>query len=479
MYLPQQSHPAFGVARINVRDGNDEYLGGSASEGYVDSDGLIANNSGPRPPPYPLYDGDWHMLTVTSQPSSSSTTTNTTTNTTTPGYRVYLDGDLKADVNAATTVVGKDGAALHIDGGDPLQLTGNMVLCSRSDDSGGERHFDGDLAYLSMWDVVLQEVQVKALFSAVQVKMAVIGMAPRSEAETPALSTARRQPSTTITTTTTTNTNTTTAASTEQRYSVNGQPCVFPTVYNGVEVQDCIAFSQSGSGEIEFCPVDEAGGDWEACSPRNAAATLLPPPPESEAFFDPGAENNTDYSINNDYYDYEEAAAASMKSASRAPLFSADGRRCLFPLTYKDQIQVDNCVSFGGEQFCWVGESGSERIGEWAGCDMDALKSPPEPGSLGVGPSVVHVLQLQQPVRMTTDGEMCELPVVRDGKVIDDCVEVNGKLSCTTTTAGGSDDEWKVCEENADAVESDVLALVVAERESVSRQRCIFPAVSR
>lgn len=36
MYMPQRMHPAYGVARAYVRDGNDNYTG-PASEGFVDS----------------------------------------------------------------------------------------------------------------------------------------------------------------------------------------------------------------------------------------------------------------------------------------------------------------------------------------------------------------------------------------------------------------------------------------------------------
>ena len=36
---------------------------------------------------------------------------------------------------------------LQITGGNPMNLTGNVVLCSRAD-ADSERHFDGKLAYL-------------------------------------------------------------------------------------------------------------------------------------------------------------------------------------------------------------------------------------------------------------------------------------------------------------------------------------------
>ncbi len=47
----------------------------------------------------------------------------------------------------------------QIDGGDPMLLDGNVVLCVRSDDPGG-RHFDGQLAHLGMYDTFLNATQV-------------------------------------------------------------------------------------------------------------------------------------------------------------------------------------------------------------------------------------------------------------------------------------------------------------------------------
>lgn len=47
----------------------------------------------------------------------------------------------------------------QIDGGDPMVLDGDVVLCARSDDPSG-RHFDGRLAYLGLYDAALEEGQV-------------------------------------------------------------------------------------------------------------------------------------------------------------------------------------------------------------------------------------------------------------------------------------------------------------------------------
>ncbi len=48
---------------------------------------------------------------------------------------------------------------LQVDGGDPMQLDGTLVLCVRSDDPS-ERHFDGKLAYLGLYDTPLNPQQI-------------------------------------------------------------------------------------------------------------------------------------------------------------------------------------------------------------------------------------------------------------------------------------------------------------------------------
>ena len=50
--------------------------------------------------------------------------------------------------------------AAQIDGGDPILLDGQIFLCSRADDPA-ERHYDGELAYLGLYDAALNETQVR------------------------------------------------------------------------------------------------------------------------------------------------------------------------------------------------------------------------------------------------------------------------------------------------------------------------------
>lgn len=56
-----------------------------------------------------LFDGRWHLYTLTTMPDSS------------PGYRVYIDGELAGQVNKSTVL--PDGSPVtHVDGGSPVKV---------------------------------------------------------------------------------------------------------------------------------------------------------------------------------------------------------------------------------------------------------------------------------------------------------------------------------------------------------------------
>jgi hypothetical protein len=465
LYFPQARHPAFGVARLYIRDG-DDVDNGTASTGYIDSDGQIATNDGPREPPFPLLDGNWHMLSITSQPQGG------------PGYRMYLDGQLAADLNTRNVPPG-----LNVDGGDSMALDGNIILCSRGDDPE-ERHIDADLAYLSMWDVALNATQVESLFSVVNQQLEKVGPLPlrgsESTIETEAVSTRRPE---------------------IQRMSTSGRPCLFPTVYEGQIVVDCISSGDASRPTDEICPVAE--GEWETCEPLASKAI---PIAGSVTFFSPPPSVYDEYSDEMANFDEEitsdSVIGGATQAFARGPMYSADGRLCQFPLRYGD-ITVNNCLSFGGGQFCWAAETSansdifdnrtSESIisqgGEWAPCAAEALIQPPEPGTLGVGPSTVPVLQLQKVVRVTTEGEVCNFPMVINQQIFDDCIQLVGSVggSSSEPSCLSSSGQWKTCNlknaspeyiANTEDGDSHNRPVYVAERTTVTGKNCIFPAAA-
>ncbi len=482
LYFPQKMHPAYGAARLYVRDSNDIDKG-NVSTGYIDSDGKIADNSGPREPPLSLLDGkSWHMLSITTQPEPGV-----------PGYRMYHDGQLVADLSAQTVPPVEPGSSelLHVDGGDPMALDGNVILCSRGDDPE-QRHIDADIAYLSMWDVSLNETQLQTLYSAVNQQIEKVGpLPPRgSEVETEAISTRRPE---------------------IQRMSTTGRPCIFPAVYEGQIITDCISSGDASRPTDEICPV--ADGEWEPCQPLPIAprypsiptTNYTDPQSFSETSSPPMYDEFSDQEMSD--YGQKEFSGRGDENYARGPVYSADGRLCQFPIFYGD-ITVNNCVSFGGDQFCWVAESSIAAIfgggtdstsngtaGEWAPCAADTLVQPPEPGILGVGPSTVAVLQFPKVVRTTTDGEICNFPMVVDGQIYNDCVIVPaGSGSSVEPSCFSSSEEWKIC--NLKDASPEYIAstssggssgggggsamnrpLYVAERSTVTPgKKCIFPA---
>ena len=79
VYFPQNEHPAFGIVRTYVTDASDN----TTTMVYLDSDGRVNDNmpratvnpSNASSPPNSdqniVSDGQWHQITVTSQPNAS------------------------------------------------------------------------------------------------------------------------------------------------------------------------------------------------------------------------------------------------------------------------------------------------------------------------------------------------------------------------------------------------------------------------
>ncbi|KAI3433616.1 hypothetical protein D9Q98_003425 [Chlorella vulgaris] len=216
LYLPDEGHPSYGILRTYVKDYNDAPTSQGAIS-FVDSDGNIAyDGERAAAEAAALYDGGWHMATVSSQPGGIK------------GYRLYLDGRLVGEVEEGRSYTTPTGFPIPIDGGDPMLLNGNVALCVRSDDPSG-RHFDGTLAYLGLYDVALNDTQVELLYSAVAGNMNTAEEAaspPDPSAELPFLPTPSSPGAANIT-----------------RLSASGQRCQFPVLYNGELVTDCIAIS--------------------------------------------------------------------------------------------------------------------------------------------------------------------------------------------------------------------------------------------
>ena len=69
-------------------------------------------------------------------------------------------------ISRGSLVAGSDGIARSVDGGKPLDIDGNMVLCGRSDDTA-QRGYTGSLAELAIWNTALTAQQVSAIYTSV------------------------------------------------------------------------------------------------------------------------------------------------------------------------------------------------------------------------------------------------------------------------------------------------------------------------
>ncbi|KAL4426385.1 hypothetical protein ABPG77_004679 [Micractinium sp. CCAP 211/92] len=432
IFLPRQGHPAFGVVRVVVKDFND-----STTQTFLDSDGSISYGEGPRsiPANESLFTGAWHMVTVTSQPGTPGAV---------KGYRLYLDGRLVNQLSDGTSYYTPGGLSIPVDGGDPILLDGNPVLCARSDDPSG-RHYDGRLAYLSLFDSALAEGQVRELYETVAAVMALgpaptPATAPAPGSELPIIPTQRSGPNAT-------------------RYGVSGQQCVFPALWNGEVVTDCVRISGT-----PMCQVAES--QWEPC--------ILDNPPVAESSASEGNLFTTDGAHVPPTPPVDEVTAQGGSAgnntggSSRGAIFTTThNTECMLPLTYRG-MQVDSCVSIAGAYLCW-----GQDTDAWEGCPQDVALKQPEPGELGLTAAAVTLPVVPTTLRLTTDGDACVLPVVVQGEILDDCVQRQGNWSCLNNNG-----IWSECDlRGTPPPVEEPGQLIVAQRFTTSGVPCLLPAV--
>ncbi|PRW58639.1 hypothetical protein C2E21_2984 [Chlorella sorokiniana] len=464
VYLPNEDHPSYGVVRTYVKDYDDVPLTMGAAT-WLDSDGTKAY-SDVRDPSLAaqLYDGGWHMATVTSQPGGGK------------GYRLFLDGMLVNEIQEGVSYTTPEGFPIPVDGGDPILLDGNVVLCVRSDDPTG-RHFDGRVAYLSLFDEALDDSQVSALYGAVAANMTAASTAPSSSlpsgGELPVFS-----PKTTTNAT---------------QLSVTGRPCQFPALYGGELVTDCIpiagiASCQVAEGVWEPCqgaanissaqtqqltisgqecvfPGIYAGQTITECTALEPGAPLMCPTSDgtwsqcaSEVTLLPSGYANQTMAA--------DPAAGVATNSSREPVIAAHGTICLLPLLYNG-VQVDGCVGMGGMYMCWGADTAA-----WESCPDDLL-SKATPGPTGISAATVPLPVVPQRTRVTTGGQACSLPVVFQGELLDDCIMRDVAWSCLTAA-----NEWQRCNLGATPAPTNAQGqLLVAQRTTTSNASCLLPAV--
>lgn len=170
-----------------------------------------------------VLDGKWHMVTLTSRPEKGQ------------GYVLYVDGVQVNELNK--TVASGEEEIFEAAGGEPMHLTGDIVLCAKG--SGPAYHYHGKIAFLSVWEQALVDQQVKILYDSV-----IQNSEDISEARLPAerIEYSFLKP----------------VESVPLRFSMTGKKCIFPTLYNNENMNDCVDMNG-----ILQCNVGD--NTWEPC----------------------------------------------------------------------------------------------------------------------------------------------------------------------------------------------------------------------
>lgn len=228
IYLSENGNQSdYGHVSAYVRDSNDQYSG-IDSTAILNGDGTIGSlvKKAPDGPDDmdDMYDGDWHMVTLTSQRNRDK------------GYKLYVDGVKVNELSPDTSIETILGEDFQVGGGDMLLMSGNIVLCSRG---YGDRYpYHGQIAWLSFWEEALLEEQIELLYESVSqygVKGAAINPSGQDEV--------LLDPGIGVEV---------------LLYSKSGKKCLFPSLYQSEAIYGCIQLDG-----VYKCDVGD--GKWEEC----------------------------------------------------------------------------------------------------------------------------------------------------------------------------------------------------------------------
>ena len=189
-----------------------------------------------------VRDGEWHMVTVTTNPSSMGS----------KGYVLYLDGREINRQDANSTAENVLGNVFDVHGGDMLMAMNEMFLCGRGVPSTTDEQFTfrGQLAYLSLWSTTLGPGQISMLYDTVNPRNA--EKAPLYEGD----GTIVLDPDTVVRT---------------ERFTIDGRACQFPAIYAGALSNDCVIYVD-GTKRCQIAEKD--GGGWHECMDEYADAVV-------------------------------------------------------------------------------------------------------------------------------------------------------------------------------------------------------------
>ncbi|KAK2080285.1 hypothetical protein QBZ16_000138 [Prototheca wickerhamii] len=413
LYVPEEGHQAYGVVRAYARDANDTYAG-VQSQVWLDSDGNVSDNQA-RSAVSPALDGLWHMLTVSSIPGGGK------------GFRLFVDGSLVNEIKGNETFMSDSGYVAAATAGLPMNLNPTAVLCTRAD-GPSERQFDGALAYLGLYDVALSEAQVGYLARARPVEEIDIISTPTSGANA-------------------------------SQATTSGNVCAFPALYQGTVINACVRINDG-----LYCPV--SNGNWEQCVDNATEAGDVPAVETTARTTGEVVTDCVEYGgvpVCLTSSGYWETCRIMEGLGGERIVRSASGDQCSLPLSYRG-VTVENCVGISSDYWCWDAAAAG-----WMACGDETFAEPS--GAVGdAGVEVVLVPTVPRLQRWTVAGDMCLLPYVVDGEIMDDCVMREGNLSCINASGA-----WATCA-NASAADADAAPLV-ANRTTTDGDACLLPAV--
>ena len=227
IYLTEYlNETGYGHVSAYARDMNDMYAGIDSSA-VLNGDGTVGTLSTQKQTAGDenddVYDGDWHMITLTSQPDMGK------------GYVLYVDGVKVNELNQTTDITNILGESFNVGGGEPLMLNGDIILCSRG--YGDPYPFQGQIAFLSLWEESLIEGQVQLLYDAVA-KYGLRGSDVSVSQQEDLLVDPR--------------------LAQLVQYSISGKQCLFPTLHENQDTYGCVVIDG-----VDKCYVGD--GVWEQC----------------------------------------------------------------------------------------------------------------------------------------------------------------------------------------------------------------------
>ncbi|CAD7700381.1 unnamed protein product [Ostreobium quekettii] len=382
IYLARSGLPAHGVLRTMVKDGND--VGAS---NFLDSDGVVSNNGlraaleeNPN-----LFDNKWHMVTVTSNGASEK------------GFSLYIDGKIAGKM-------AEEEPNQEAEGGDPVNLSGEIFLCSRTDQSP-QRLFNGKLAHLALFDERLSPPDVMRLYATF---FSTKAMLQHGSPE-------------------------------GKHFTKDGHPCYFPAILRGGWVDEC-----SLVDDFLQCPF--APGSWQKCDQRNVSNAIEGQRGEARkrdlavnrytsdgetchfpAFYG-GRWSSDCLEINGksrcqvegstvwkECSEYEPSAGEEEASLQSPTRMTIRGEPCEFPFLH-DGKKMTDCTIIAGHWSCKVDS------GEIVPCRVER-----DPGTDSTTKSSELPIS-----RVTVDGEKCSFPFWFDATSIGDCANMDGVPTCAT-----------------------------------------------